>query len=79
MNAHQEVVRSCDRSKRRIYTKKKESVPIIKEEKRGGIQIYIRTTEKEIYQTLKIISNGTSILYEEKGQKEEEDLRLSIS
>ena len=49
MNAHQEVVRSCDRSKRRIYTKKKESVPIIKEEKRGGIQIYIRTTEKEIY------------------------------
>ena len=40
---------SCNRGKGRIYAKKEEGVPTVKEGKRGGEGVYKRTAEKRIY------------------------------
>ena len=46
-----------------------ESVSAIKRGKRRGAQIHIRTIEERVYQTLKVISNSTSVLCRKKKWK----------
>ena len=59
------------RDERGICAKEGESVPIVKGGKRGGKGIYLRTAEKGVYPTVKVITDGTGILCGKEGQKEE--------
>ena len=52
---------SCNRDKERVFAKEEEGVSIVKGRERRGIWVYWRTIEEEIYQALKIPSNGASI------------------
>jgi len=39
-NTHKKAIESCNRNKRRVCTKERESVPIIKGKERGGMQVH---------------------------------------
>ena len=61
-NTDKEDVKSCDKYEGRFCAKKEKSVFIVKRKKRRGIQVYRQITEEKVYQTLKVISNSTSVL-----------------
>ena len=50
----------------------------VKRRKRGDVQVYLRTVEKEIYQTFEVTLNSTSVFYREKGWQEADGLGLQI-
>ena len=64
-DSDEKVIGLCNRSKRRVCAKKREGISVIKERKRRSVQVHWRIFEKEIYQTLKIASNSTSVFYKE--------------
>ena len=66
----------CNRGKEGICAKKGEGVSIVKERKRGGKRVYSRTTEEEVYLTVKVTPDGTGILCGEKRWKEKNSPRL---
>jgi len=66
----------CNRGKGGICAKKEEGVSIVKRRKEEGKRVYSRTTEKEVYLTIKVTPDSISILCREKGWKEEDGLGL---
>jgi len=48
-----------------VCAKEGEGVSIVEGRKRRSKRIYTRTTEKKIYLTLKVTSNGTGVLCRE--------------
>ena len=46
---------------------KGKNLPSIQKQERGGLELCGRSTEKRVYQTIKIPSNITSFLYRQKG------------
>ena len=60
-DANEEAMRSCNRSKGRVCTKKGKGISIVKRIKGRGAWVCQRIIEESVYQTLKVISNGTSI------------------
>ena len=61
---------SCYQYKGGLYAKEREGVSIVKERKGRDVQVYFGTTEKKVYQILKVVSNGTSVLCRKEGQEE---------
>jgi len=75
-DAHKKIVGSCDRCKRGVYTKKRESVPFVKRRERGGQKICKRTVEEGLYQAVKVITNGAGVLCREERWQKEDGTRL---
>jgi len=67
-----------NRSQKRIYTKKRESVSLIKRRKRRSKKVHSGTDEEEVYKTIKIAKDSTSILCGEERWKEEDGTKLLI-
>ena len=61
-----------------VCAEEKESLFIVKREKRGSKRVYQRAVEKKIHLTIKVTTNGTSILCREKGWEEVNGTRLPI-
>jgi len=57
----------CNRDEEWICAKKEKGVFIVKERKRGGERVYLRTTEEGVYLTIKVTPDSASILCGEKG------------
>ena len=51
----------CNRGQRRICTEEREGVSIVKGREGRGAWVHWRTTEEEVYQTLKTTSNSTGV------------------
>lgn len=68
---------SCDRIKRRIYTKKWKGIFAIKGGEGRSLSVCGRSATKKIYLAIKITTNFTGPLCNEKGQKKENGTRLS--
>ena len=79
MDAHQKTLGSCDRYKERVCAKEGKNIPIIKGGERGYMQVHFRTIEEWVYQTLEVISNGTSVFHRKEGQKKENGSELLVS
>ena len=62
-------MKSCDRSKEKVYTEKGKSVSVVKGREREGVQVHWRTIEERVYQTLEVALNGTSIFIGKKNGK----------
>ena len=77
-NVHKENLRSCNRYKERVHTKKEKGILTVERRKRGGIRVHTGTTEKRIHLTLKIASDGTSILCRKEGWEKEDGVGLSV-
>ena len=75
-DAHKKIVGSCNRCKRRVYTKKRESVPFVKRGERGAQRICKRTVEEGLYQAVKVTANGASVLCREERWQKEDGTRL---
>jgi len=52
---------------RRVCTKEREGVSVVKRRERRGIRVHNKTIKERVYQTLKVISNSTSIFCRKKG------------
>ena len=74
-NANEEVIGPCNRCKRRIYAKKRKSVPFIKRGERGSERVYKGTAKKGLHLAVKVTTNGASVLYWKKEWEEENDIR----
>jgi len=61
-----------------ICTEERESISLIKRRKRRSKGVYSKTDEEGVYKTIKITTNGTSILCREERWKEEDGTRLLI-
>jgi len=59
----------CNRGKEGICAEKGKGVSIVKGRKRGGERVYLRTTEKGVYLTVKVTPDGASILCGKKDGK----------
>ena len=57
----------CNRHEERVCAEEGEGVSIVEERERRSKSVHIRTTKERIYLTLKITSNGTSILCRKEG------------
>ena len=66
----------CDRSKGEVCTEEGESVSIVKRRKRGDEGVYLGAAEKGIYLTIKVTTNGASVLCKKEGWKELDGARL---
>ena len=67
---------SYDRIKGRVCTEEGKSLPVVKGRKRGSEGVHLRTAEEGIYPSVKITSNGTSILCRKEGWEEVDGTRL---
>jgi len=69
----------CHKSQRRVCFKKGEDISVVKNKKRGSIEIYKELVEKEVYSTIEVTTDITSILYTKEEWKEEDGIELQIS
>jgi len=53
----------CDRYEGGVCTEKGEDISIVKGRERRGTRIHTRAIEERIYLTLKVASNGASVLH----------------
>jgi len=60
-------VGSCDRFKGEIYAKKRESLSFVQKRERRSEEVYLGADEKEIYLTIKVITDCTGILCRKEG------------
>ena len=58
--------------------RKRKSVPVVKEGKRGSKRVYLRAAEEGVHLTVQVTPDSASILYREKGWKEANSTRLPI-
>ena len=58
---------SCDRYEGEICAKERKGVSVVKRRERGGVRVHSRIIEERVHQTLKVISNGTSVFCREEG------------
>ena len=70
---------SCHRSQRRICSKKGEDISIVKNRERRNLRICKISVEEEVYLTIKITTNVTSVLCAKERWEEEDSARLQIS
>jgi len=75
-DAYEKTVRSCDKGKRGVYTKKRESVPFVKRRERGGQRIHEGIVEEGLYQAIKVTANGASVFCKEERWQKEDGTRL---
>ena len=54
-------MRSCNKFKEVIHTKKREDLPLVQREEKRSKKIYRRANKKEIYLAIKIVSDCTYI------------------
>ena len=69
-------MKSCYRSQRRVFSEKEKDIFIIKDRKEGGSGVFERSVEKEIYSTIEVTTNITSVLCAEEEWEEEDGARL---
>jgi len=69
---------SYNRVEEGIYTEKGKSVSIVKRGKEGSEGVYPRAVKEGVYLTIKITSDGTSILCGEERWKEADGAGLQI-
>jgi len=69
-------MRLCDRSKGRVCAKKREGVTIVKRRKRGSKGVHPRATEKGLYPTIEITTDGASVFCGKKGMEKKNGLEL---
>ena len=69
----------CNKVKEKICTKEKESLSLVQRSERRSEKVYLKVDEKGIYQIVKVITDGTGILYRKEEWKEENSTILSIS
>ena len=62
-----------------VCAKEREDVSIVKRREERSVWVHKRTIEEGLYQTLKVVSNGTSVFCRKKRWKKEDGTRLSIS
>jgi len=67
---------SCYRSQKRFCSKKGKDISIFKNRKEKSTRVFKRLVEKEIYLTIKVTTNITSVLCAEEEWKEENSARL---
>ena len=60
-DANKKEIRSYNRCEERICIQEGEDISIVERRERRGVQVYKRTIEKEVYQTLKVALNSISI------------------
>jgi len=72
-------VRSCNRCKRRVHTKKRKGIPIFKRREGGSKRVCEGAVMKEVYSAVKVTTNSTSILCGEERWKEADGVGLQIS
>ena len=51
-----------DRCERRVHTKERKGIPVVERKERGGKRICERAVAKRVYPTVKVTTNGASIL-----------------
>ena len=68
----------CNRDKRGVYTKEGESVPIVEGRKRGSKGVCSRAVKKEVYPTIQITTDSTSIFCRKKRWEKADGTRLPI-
>ena len=61
-----------------VCTEKGEGIPIVKGRKRRGVRVHIGATGERIHSTLKVASNGTSVLCKKEGWEEANGAGLQI-
>ena len=61
-DADKEGMGPHDRCERRVHTKERKGIPIIERKERGGKRICERAVVKRVYLTVKVTTNGASIL-----------------
>ena len=78
MDAYKKTLGLCNRAKEKICAKKEKGVSVVERRKRRSMRVYLRTIEEEAYQTLKVISNCTSIFCRKEEWEKEDGSELSI-
>jgi len=66
-NASAKGLGSCDRVERRVYTKERKGVFIVKRRKGGSASVRGRSTAERVHLTLQVTANVTSTLCGKKG------------
>ena len=61
-DAHMKDMRSCHRYEEELYAKKEQGVSIVQRRERRSEGVYQGTIEKEIHSTIKVTTDGPSIL-----------------
>ena len=69
MDAYKKTMGPCYQYEERICAEKGEDVLAVKKEKERNAWVYIRIIEKRVHQTLKVVSNSTSVLCRKKNGK----------
>jgi len=78
-DANEESMGSRDRYKGGVCTKKRKGISIVERGKGGSKRICKGAVEKKIYLTIKVTTDGTSILCREEEWKEVDGARLQVS
>ena len=67
-DANEKVVGSYNRGEKGICAKEGKCISVVKKGERRGTWVHRRTIEKRVYQTFKVVSNGTSFFCMKEGQ-----------
>lgn len=78
-NTDKKDIRSYNRSKRKIHTKKRKSLPLVQREEKRSKRIYKKANKKEVYLAIKIASDYTFIFYGKEEWEEENSTRPLVS
>ena len=78
-DAHEKIVRSCDRCEGGVHAKKRESIPFVKRRKRGGERVCKGAIKERIHLAIQVTTNGTSVLCRKEEWKKKNGTRLSVS
>jgi len=70
-NANEKDLESCYRSQERFCSKKEEDISIVKNREGGGAEVCKGSVKEEVYLTIEITTNVTSILCAKEGWKKE--------
>jgi len=71
-------MRSCDRSKGRVYTKEGKCLSTVKRREGKGKRVHQRAVAKGIYLAVEVTTNSTGILCRKKGWEEADGAGLLI-
>ena len=54
----------CNKVERRICTKERENLSLVQRRERRGKKVYLEADKKEVYLTIKVTIDGTSVFCE---------------
>jgi len=77
-DANKEGVGPYNRYEGEVCTEERKGVSVVKRGKGESKRVHKGAVEKRIYLAIKITSNSTSILCEEEGWKEKDDVGLQV-